>query len=109
LPSVFEISLGVVVAGLVPLIQRLGPLGTPAIDDGEREALLERLVALLLSPAGRPELFGSTSTSGDRPAAKLAGWAHSDCGGNSLHAETYLFGNLPALYGSWGLRQLAAE
>jgi hypothetical protein len=42
LPSVFEISLGVVVAGLVPLIQRLGSLGNPSIDDDEREALSEK-------------------------------------------------------------------
>jgi hypothetical protein len=41
-PSVFEISLGVVVAGLVPLVQRLGPLGNPSIDDDEREAALRK-------------------------------------------------------------------
>jgi hypothetical protein len=69
----------------------------------------KRLAALLLSPAGRPELFGSTILA---VIAQLRNWPVGHTAivvGTVFMLNPYLFGNLPALYGSWGLRPLAAE
>jgi hypothetical protein len=109
-PSVFEISLGVVVAGLIPLIQRLGPLGNPSIDDDEREAALRKdswlfcfgLLAAL-NCLGQPVLA---------VVAQLRSWPVGHIAivvGTVFMLNTCLFGNLPTLYASWSLRQLPAE
>jgi hypothetical protein len=96
---------GVVVAGLVPLIQRLGPLGNPSIDDDEREAALRKdswlfcfgLLATL-NCLGQPALAVAAQLR-NRPVGHTAIVV-----GTVFMLKTYLFGNLPALYGSWSLR-----
>ena len=109
-PSVLEISMGAVVAGLLPLIQRLGPLGNPSIDDDEREASLRRnswlfcfgLLAIL-NCLGQPVLA---------LAAQLRGWPVGHTAiviGTAFMLNVCLFGNLPTLYASWSLGQLSAE
>jgi hypothetical protein len=109
-PSVLEISLGVVVAGLLPLIQRLGPLGNPSVDDDEREADLRKNSWLfcfgalaVLNCLGQPVLAVT---------AQLRNWPIGHTAivvGTALMLNICLFGNLPTLYASWSLRHLPAE
>jgi hypothetical protein len=56
-PSALEISLGVVVTGLAPLIQRLGLLSNPSIDEDERRGRSKKgILAVLLWCSGHPNL-----------------------------------------------------
>jgi hypothetical protein len=109
-PSVFEVSLGVVVIGLLPVIQRLGPLGEPSIDDDEREAALRKdsflfCLGLLacLNCLGQPVLA---------ILSQLRNWqvGHTAIvAGTAFMMNACLFGSLPTLYASWWLGKLPAE
>lgn len=109
-PSVFEISLGVVVASQIPFIHRRGPLGNPSTDDDEREAALRKdswlfcfgLLAAL-NCGGQPVLAVT---------APLRNWPIGHTAivvGTVFMLNICLVGNLPTLYASWRLRQLPVE
>jgi hypothetical protein len=109
-PSVLEVSLGVIAIGLVPVIQKMGPLSTASIDDDELEAARRAsawffcLTALVcLNCLGQP-LLAVTGV--------IRHWSAEHTlivAGTILMLNACLFGCLPTLYASWSLRQLDSD
>jgi len=109
-PSVLVPSLGVLVVAMAPMIHMNGPLGTPSLEDDEREAALRKdsllfCLGLLacLNCLGQPFLM---------ILSHFQNWqtVHSaSVAGSALMLNATLFGCLPTLYASWNLRQLPKE
>jgi hypothetical protein len=105
-PSVLEVSFGVIAIGLVPIIQKMGPLGTASTEDDEREAALRGsawffcLAALAcLNCLGQPLLAAW---------GVLRHWSAEHTlivAGTIFMLNACLFGCLPTLYASWSSRQ----